>query len=122
MRVIQIAKPNAPFELVERPIPEPGPRQVRIKVEACGICHSDVFAATGTFPGVHYPAVPGHEVAGRIDAIGPDVTTWKSGSASASAGSAAPASSAIAAGAATSSPAAISKSPASTMTAAMPTT
>ena len=79
MRVIEIAKPNAPFELVERPTPEPGPRQVRIKVEACGICHSDVFAATGAFPGVHYPAVPGHEVAGRIDAIGPDVTTWKVG-------------------------------------------
>ena len=79
MRVIEIAKPNAPFELVERPTPEPGPRQARIKVEACGICHSDVFAATGAFPGVHYPAVPGHEVAGRIDAIGPDVTTWKVG-------------------------------------------
>ena len=79
MRVIEIAKPNAPFALVERPTPEPGPRQVRIKVEACGICHSDVFAATGTFPGVHYPAVPGHEVAGRIDAIGPEVTTWKVG-------------------------------------------
>ena len=79
MRVIEIAKPNAPFELVERPTPEPGPRQVRIKVEACGICHSDVFTATGTFPGVHYPAVPGHEVAGRIDAIGPEVTTWKVG-------------------------------------------
>ena len=47
MRVIEIAKPNAPFELVERPTPEPGPRQARIKVEACGICHSDVFAATG---------------------------------------------------------------------------
>ena len=59
MRVIEIAKPNAPFELVERPTPEPGPRQVRIKVEACGICHSDVFVATGTFPGVHYPARAG---------------------------------------------------------------
>jgi hypothetical protein len=79
MRVIEIAKPNAPFELVERPTPEPGPRQVRIKVEACGICHSDVFTATGTFPGVHYPAVPGHEVAGRIDAVGPEITTWKVG-------------------------------------------
>jgi D-arabinose 1-dehydrogenase-like Zn-dependent alcohol dehydrogenase len=79
MRVIEIAKPNAPFELVERPTPEPGRRQVRIKVEACGVCHSDVFAATGAFPGVRYPAVPGHEVAGRIDAIGPDVTTWKVG-------------------------------------------
>src|SRR6185295_8879760 len=79
MRVIQIAKPNAAFELVERPTPEPGPRQVRIKVEACGICHSDVFTATGAFPGVNYPAVPGHEIAGRIDAIGSDVTTWKVG-------------------------------------------
>ena len=79
MRVIEIAKPNAPFELVERPTPEPGPRHVRIKVEACGICHSDAFVATGTFPGVHYPAVPGHEIAGRIDAVGSDVTTWKAG-------------------------------------------
>ena len=60
MRVVQIAKPNAPFEIVERPIPAPGPRQVRIKVEACGICHSDSYVVTGTFPGVHYPAVPGH--------------------------------------------------------------
>jgi D-arabinose 1-dehydrogenase-like Zn-dependent alcohol dehydrogenase len=79
MRVVQIAKPNAPFELVERPMPEPGPRQVRIKVEACGICHSDAFVATGTFPGVHYPAVPGHEIAGRIDAVSPGVTTWRIG-------------------------------------------
>ncbi len=79
MRVVQVAKPNAPFELVERPMPEPGPRQVRIKVEACGICHSDSYVVTGTFPGVRYPAVPGHEIAGRIDAIGPDVTTWRVG-------------------------------------------
>ena len=79
MRVVQVAKPNAPFELVERPLPEPGPQQVRIKVEACGICHSDSYVVTGTFPGVHYPAVPGHEIAGRIDAIGPDVTTWRVG-------------------------------------------
>ena len=77
MRVVQVAKPNAPFELVERPVPEPGPRQVRIKVEACGICHSDAYVATGTFPGVHYPAVPGHEIAGRVDKIGPGVTTWR---------------------------------------------
>ena len=122
MRVIEIAKPNAPFELVERPTPEPGPRQVRIKVEACGICHSDVFAATGTFPGVHYPAVPGHESPAGSTRSAPMSPPGKSGSASASAGSAAPASSAIAAGAATSSPAAISKSPASIMTAAMPIT
>jgi D-arabinose 1-dehydrogenase-like Zn-dependent alcohol dehydrogenase len=79
MRVVQVTAPNAPFELVERPTPEPGPRQVRIKVEACGICHSDSFAATGQFPGITYPIVPGHEVAGRIDAIGPEVKTWKVG-------------------------------------------
>jgi len=78
-RVVQVAKPNAPLELIERPIPEPGPRQVRIKVEACGICHSDAFTVEGTFPGIKYPAVPGHEVAGIIDKIGTDVTTWKVG-------------------------------------------
>ena len=70
MRVVQVAKPNAPFELVERPIPEPGPREARIKVEACGICYSDSYVVTGTFPGVRYPAVPGHEIAGRVDAVG----------------------------------------------------
>lgn len=79
MRAVQVAKPNAPLELVERPTPEPGPREVRIKVEACGICHSDSFPVTGTFPGIKYPIVPGHEVAGRIDAIGSGVTTWKLG-------------------------------------------
>jgi D-arabinose 1-dehydrogenase-like Zn-dependent alcohol dehydrogenase len=79
MRVVQIAEPNAPFELVERPVPEPDPREVRVKVEACGICYSDSYVVTGGFPGVHYPAVPGHEIAGRIDAVGADVTTWRVG-------------------------------------------
>jgi D-arabinose 1-dehydrogenase-like Zn-dependent alcohol dehydrogenase len=79
MRVVQIAKPHAPHELVERPMPEPGAREVRIKVEACGICHSDSFPVEGTFPGIAYPIVPGHEIAGRIDAIGTGVTTWKVG-------------------------------------------
>ena len=79
MRVVQVEKPNAPLELVERPIPEPGPREARIKVEACGICYSDSFAVTGTFPGVRYPAVPGHEIAGRIDAVGSEVTDWRVG-------------------------------------------
>ena len=79
MRVVQVAKPNAPFELVERPMPEPGPREVRIKVEACGICHSDSYVVTGTYPGVRYPAVPGHEIAGRIDKVGSDVTAWRAG-------------------------------------------
>ena len=79
MRVVQVAEPNAPFELVERPTPEPGPREVRIKVEACGICYSDSYVVTGTYPGVKYPAVPGHEIAGRIDAVGSDVTGWQVG-------------------------------------------
>jgi len=79
MRVIQVAKANAPFELVERPTPEPGPREVRIKVEACGICYSDSFVVAGTLPGVRFPAVPGHEIAGRIDAVGPEVATWRVG-------------------------------------------
>lgn len=79
MRVIQVSEPNAPFELVERPLPEPGPREVRLKVEACGICHSDEFVVAGGFPGVSYPAVPGHEIAGCIDETGSEVTTWRVG-------------------------------------------
>ncbi|MBC8037171.1 MAG: alcohol dehydrogenase catalytic domain-containing protein, partial [Rhizobiales bacterium] len=73
MRVVQVAKPNAPLELVERPTPEPGPRQVRIKVEACGICHSDSRTREGAWPGITYPRAPGHEVAGVVDAIGSGV-------------------------------------------------
>ena len=79
MRVVQVPAPGAPFELVERPTPEPGAREVRIKLEACGICHSDSFTVQGAWPGINYPRVPGHEIAGRIDAIGPGVTTWKVG-------------------------------------------
>jgi D-arabinose 1-dehydrogenase-like Zn-dependent alcohol dehydrogenase len=79
MRVVQVREPKAPLELVEREIPNPGPGQVRIKVEACGICHSDAFVVDGAFPGIRYPAVPGHEVAGRIDAIGQGVTSWQLG-------------------------------------------
>jgi D-arabinose 1-dehydrogenase-like Zn-dependent alcohol dehydrogenase len=79
MRVVQIKEPNAPFELVERPMPEPGRREARVKVEACGICFSDTYVATGAFPGVRYPAGPGHEIAGRIDKVGDDVTTWREG-------------------------------------------
>ena len=72
MRVMQIAQPKGPFELVERDIPTPGPGKVRINVQACGICHSDVFTKEGLWPGIQYPRVPGHEVAGIIDAVGPD--------------------------------------------------
>ena len=79
MKVVQVSKPGGDFEIVERPVPEPGRTQVRIKVEACGICHSDVLTKEGLFPGLQYPRVPGHEIAGRIDAIGADVTQWKHG-------------------------------------------
>ena len=79
MKAMQVAKPGGDFELVERKIPDPGRAQVRIKVEACGICHSDVIVKQGGWPGLQYPRVPGHEVAGRIDAVGADVTNWKVG-------------------------------------------
>jgi D-arabinose 1-dehydrogenase-like Zn-dependent alcohol dehydrogenase len=79
MKAVQISKPGGNFEVVERPIPEPGRRQVRIKVEACGICHSDALVKEGHWPGIQYPRVPGHEIAGLIDKVGPDVTLWKPG-------------------------------------------
>jgi D-arabinose 1-dehydrogenase-like Zn-dependent alcohol dehydrogenase len=79
MRVMQVTQPNGPFELVEREIPEPGTGQVRLKVEACGICHSDSLTKEGTWPGVQYPRVPGHEVAGIIDAVGAGVVGWTAG-------------------------------------------
>jgi D-arabinose 1-dehydrogenase-like Zn-dependent alcohol dehydrogenase len=78
MRAVQVGKPGAGLEVVERPIPEPGPGQVRIKVEACGVCHSDSFTVLGLFP-IAYPRVPGHEIAGRVDAVGPGVTFWAPG-------------------------------------------
>src|SRR6202521_954463 len=79
MKVVQVPKPGADFEIVERNIPQPGPGHVRIRVLACGICHSDVVTKKGLFPGITYPRVPGHEVAGIIDEPGPGVTQWKKG-------------------------------------------
>ena len=79
MRVVQVSQPNGPFEIVERPIPEPGAGTVRIKVLACGICHSDSFTKEGTYPGIQYPRVPGHEVSGVIDAVGAGVLGWEPG-------------------------------------------
>jgi len=79
MRAAQISKLGGNFELVDRPIPEPGPGQVRIKVEVCGVCHSDSVVKDGLLPGIQYPRVTGHEIAGRVDAVGPDVTQWKPG-------------------------------------------
>jgi len=79
MKAAQISKPGGDWELVEREISEPGVGQVRIKIEACGICHSDVLAKEGYWPGLHFPRVPGHEIAGRIDAVGSNVTSWTNG-------------------------------------------
>jgi D-arabinose 1-dehydrogenase-like Zn-dependent alcohol dehydrogenase len=79
MRVVQITEPKGPLELVERDIPEPGAGFVRVKVEACGICHSDSFTKEGIWPGIQYPRVPGHEIAGIIDAVGTGVAGWTSG-------------------------------------------
>jgi D-arabinose 1-dehydrogenase-like Zn-dependent alcohol dehydrogenase len=78
-RSVQVSKPNGPFEIVERDIPEPGAAQVRIKIQACGICHSDSLMKEGLFPGIQYPRIPGHEVAGIIDTVGESVTEWKAG-------------------------------------------
>jgi D-arabinose 1-dehydrogenase-like Zn-dependent alcohol dehydrogenase len=79
MRVVQVSEPGGPFELHEREIPEPGLGEARVKVQACGVCHSDSYAKEGTFPGVSYPVVPGHEVAGVLDAIGDGVHGWTVG-------------------------------------------
>lgn len=79
MRAVQVSLPGGPFEIVEREIPNPGPGSVRIKVQACGICHSDSLTKEGQFPGVSYPRVPGHEVVGIVDAVGPGVAGWAPG-------------------------------------------
>jgi D-arabinose 1-dehydrogenase-like Zn-dependent alcohol dehydrogenase len=79
MRAIQVPRPGGPFELVERDIPEPGPGSVRIRVQACGVCHSDAMTKDGLFPGITYPRVPGHEVVGIVDQVGSGVAGWKAG-------------------------------------------
>jgi len=79
MRVVQVSRPNGPFEIVERPIPEPDAGFVRVKVAACGICHSDSVTKEGLFPGIQYPRVPSHEVAGTIHAVGAGVAGWQPG-------------------------------------------
>jgi len=79
MKAAQIPKPGADFQIVDREIPQPGPGQVRIKVQACGVCHSDMFTKEGAWPGIEYPRVPGHEVAGIVDEVGAGVSEWKEG-------------------------------------------
>jgi len=79
MRVIQVSSPGGPFELVEREIPSPGAGQIRIKVQACGICHSDSLTKEGHWPGIQYQRVPGHEAVGVVDALGSGVSGWAEG-------------------------------------------
>jgi D-arabinose 1-dehydrogenase-like Zn-dependent alcohol dehydrogenase len=79
MRAVQVSRPHGPFELVERDIPTPPSGMVRIKVQACGICHSDSIVKEGLFPNIQYPKIPGHEVAGVIDALGDGVVDWAVG-------------------------------------------
>jgi D-arabinose 1-dehydrogenase-like Zn-dependent alcohol dehydrogenase len=79
MRAVQVPRAKGAFEIVEREIPEPTPGSVRIKVQACGVCHSDSITKEGLFPGIEYPRVPGHEVVGVVDAVGPGVARWKPG-------------------------------------------
>ncbi|PYM18436.1 MAG: alcohol dehydrogenase, partial [Candidatus Rokuibacteriota bacterium] len=79
MRVARVTRAKGPFEVAELPVPEPGPGSVRIKVEACGICHSDSITKEGIWPGIQYPRAPGHEVAGVIEALGAGVAGWNAG-------------------------------------------
>lgn len=79
MRAMQVAEPGGDFELVERDVPEPGRGEALVRVEACGICHSDMYAKLGAFPGVTFPVVPGHEIAGRIAALGEGANGWEEG-------------------------------------------
>ena len=79
MRAVQVTSADGPFELVERALPTPARGQVRIRIQACGVCHSDAFTKTGAFPGIRYPRVPGHEVVGIIDQVGEAVPNWRAG-------------------------------------------
>src|SRR5258708_2211133 len=78
-RAVQVSAAGGEFQVVQREFPEPGPGHVRIRVQACGVCHSDSFTQLGIWPGIQYPRVPGHEVAGVLDAVGPDVPVFKRG-------------------------------------------
>jgi propanol-preferring alcohol dehydrogenase len=79
MKAMQVKKPGGDFELVERPVPEPGEGEVLIKVDACGICHSDSIVKEGLFPGIPYPRSPGHEIVGKVEKVGQNVQIWKKG-------------------------------------------
>ena len=78
-RAMQVPEAGADFELIERDVPEPGAGEALVRVEACGVCHSDMYAKLGAFPGVSFPVIPGHEIAGRIEALGEGVQGWEVG-------------------------------------------
>ena len=78
-RYVQVDKAGAPLKLVTREVPEPGAGEVRVRIEACGVCHSDSVTVAGLFPGISYPRVPGHEVVGKVDSVGDNVPQWKAG-------------------------------------------
>ena len=78
-RYVQVEKAGAPLKLVTREVPEPGAGELRVRVEACGVCHSDSITVAGLFPSISYPRVPGHEIVGRVDSVGEDVPQWKAG-------------------------------------------
>src|ERR1700761_118630 len=79
MKAVEVRQAGSPLQLVERQVPEPGPGQVLIKVQACGICHSDSLTKEGSWPGIEFPRVPGHEIAGVVDSVGAGVEDWKVG-------------------------------------------
>ena len=79
MRAVQVARAGGPLELAEGEIPEPARGEVRVRVEACGVCHSDSLTVEGQWPGLTFPRIPGHEIAGVIEAIGADVVEWRVG-------------------------------------------
>jgi D-arabinose 1-dehydrogenase-like Zn-dependent alcohol dehydrogenase len=79
MRAVQVARAGGALELVEREVPEPAPGEVRVRIQACGVCHSDSFTVEGQVPGISFPRIPGHEIAGVIDALGAGVVGWRTG-------------------------------------------
>src|SRR4051794_31077823 len=79
MRAVQVSEPGGDFELVEREVPNPGRGEVLVRVNACGVCHSDAMAKEGLYPGVSFPVVLGHEIAGVTEEVGEDVRPWQAG-------------------------------------------
>ncbi len=79
MRAVVVREPGGDFEIEERPVPEPGFQEALVRVHACGVCHSDVYAKEGSFPGVSHPLVPGHEISGVIETLGDHVEGWEVG-------------------------------------------